>query len=157
MNTSLRVLALSTAFALAACGSPHHGPPNPDLNWHPASGMLQKYVTNPDGSLTRAQMDAGLKRDFDAADANHDGCLNADEAGIVNQRRWQEDASTASPLIDWNRDGCINFSEFGMTQRSLFDQLDSDGTGKLTREELHPGGLQAPPPEKPVPASPYGH
>ena len=158
MKTIIRVWALSTlTLALAACGSPPHGPPNPDLNWHPPSAMLQKYVTNPDGSLTRAQMDAGLKRDFTTADVNHDGCLDADEASTVNQARWQEDASTASPLMDWNGDNCINFSEYGMTQRSLFDQLDVNGDGVLSTRELHPAGLQPPPAEKkPNPSNPNG-
>jgi len=34
--------------------------------------------------------------------------------------------------------GCIDFEEFAATPRSLFEQLDKDGKGRLTPKELHP-------------------
>ncbi|HTT83675.1 MAG TPA: hypothetical protein VMF67_09340 [Rhizomicrobium sp.] len=122
---------------LAGCiGSRHRE--SPGQEWHPPSEMLEKYADK-NGVVTRAAMEKGLRADFAAADRNHDGCLDADEARTVNEARWKEDASTASPLIDFRHNGCVDFDEFAATPRSLFDQLDKNGDGKLTPKELHPG------------------
>ena len=104
--------------------------------WHPPVAMLLKYADK-DGVVTRAAMEAGLKVDFDRIDVNHNGCLSPDEVRAENQRRWQLDAATYSPLIDFKQTGCIDFQEYAETARSLFDQLDRKGDGKLTPEELH--------------------
>jgi len=94
----LPLLLCACALALSACASdkPHRKPP--EAPWHPATAMLTKYVKNPDGSLTRAQMEAGLRADFDAADKNKTGCLDTDETRTINQERLAEDQSTASRL-----------------------------------------------------------
>ncbi len=100
--------------------------------------MLDKYADK-DEVVTRAAMEAGLRADFAKADTNHDGCLEANEVRTVNEERWRVDESAASPLIDFEHNGCIDFDEFVATPRSLFDQLDKNGDGKLTPQELHPG------------------
>ena len=100
--------------------------------------MLDKYADK-DGIVTRAAMESGLRADFAKADTNHDGCLEPSEARAVNEERWREDASAASPLIDFEHNGCIDFDEYAATPLSLFDQLDKNGDGKLTPQELHPG------------------
>ena len=103
--------------------------------------MVEKYADK-NGVVTRAAMEAGLKADFDKIDVNHDGCLNEDEVRAENQRRWQLDASTYSPLIDFKHTGCVDFQEYAETTRSLFDQIDRNGDGKLTSDELHPGAAK---------------
>jgi Ca2+-binding EF-hand superfamily protein len=114
--------------------------------------MLLPYAA-PDGSLTRAQMEAGLRRDFAKYDTHHDGCLDANQARIINESRWQEDGSTASPLIDFKSNGCVDFDEFAATARSLFDMLDPKGTGKLDAKLLKPG-IAKPPDAPPKAAAP---
>jgi hypothetical protein len=104
--------------------------------WHaPVSQLLLKYV-GPDGQLTRAEMEAGLRRDFAAADLNHSGVLEPDEARLVNQQRWAEDHSAISPLQDWNGDGVIDFNEYAAAPRALFNELDEDHKGILTVNRL---------------------
>ena len=134
----LPLLLCACALALSACASdkPHRKPP--EAPWHPATAMLTKYVKNPDDSLTRAQMEAGLRADFDAADKNKTGCLDTDETRTINQERLAEDQSTASPLLDLTGRGCIDFPQFANTPRSLFDALDRDNNGVLTKYELRP-------------------
>ena len=104
------------ALCLTGCGSgqpKHREPPEPPK--HPATAMLLPYAA-PDGTLTRAQMEAGLHRDFNKADLNHNGCLDDKEVRAINQQRWTQDASTASPLIDFKQNGCFDFDEYAATR-----------------------------------------
>jgi Ca2+-binding EF-hand superfamily protein len=118
--------------------------------------MLLRYDANHDGTITRAEMEAGLKAEFDAADAKHTGCLDADETAAVNHARWAEDHSTASTIVDWNHDGCVDFNEFANAPRSLFDEIDRNGDGKLTPEEIRrfAGPMPKPADNTVKPASP---
>ena len=132
---------LPIVLLLAGCAErPHHHfgeePPRPE--WHPQQNILLQYDANHDGTVTRAEMEAGLKADFDKIDINHNGCLSEDEVRVENDRRWKQDASTYSPLIDWQHKGCIDLKEFAATARSLFDELDVNTDGKLTPQELNP-------------------
>jgi uncharacterized membrane protein YgcG len=147
----VKMLAVAAAVLLAGCGShrlgPEGGPDGPggpggrhEEEWHPPVGMLLRYDANHDGSVTRSEMEAGLKVDFAADDTNHDGVLDPVEVRAVNERRWNEDASATSPLVDWNHDGVVDFNEFAATARSLFDQMDIDGNGVLSPAELKPKG-----------------
>ena len=132
MKRSGALIAL--ALTLIGCG----GGPKPDgtPEWHPPSELLQRFADK-NGVVTRAAIEAGLRADFAAADKNHDGCLDADEARAVNEARWKLSASTTSPLIDFFHNGCIDFDEFAAEPRSVFEQLDKNGDGRLTPDELH--------------------
>jgi hypothetical protein len=137
------------SLALFACSGGPSRPHRPIEEWHPPAEMLDKYADN-DGVVTRAAMEAGLKADFAKADIDHKGCLDENEARAVNEERWKESASTASPLIDFRHTGCIDFDEFAATPRSLFDQLDKKSVGRLTPKELHPGRRPVPPADQPT-------
>jgi hypothetical protein len=145
-------IAVGSALALVACswGSSPKPPRKAPEEWHPPAEMLEKYAGK-DGVVTRTGMEAGLRTDFAKADIDHNGCLDPDEARSVNEERWRESASTASPLIDFKHNGCIDFDEFAATPRSLFDMLDKNGDGHLTPAELHPG--QRPPVAPSAPAA----
>jgi hypothetical protein len=141
-------LAVLSLVLLTGCAGhrpgPEGGPGGPggrhEEEWHAPVQILLRFDANHDGSVTRAEMEAGLKADFAAADTNHDGVLELDEVRAVNDKRWSEDASAASPLVDWNHDGVVDFDEFAATARSLFDQMDADGNGVLSPGELKPKG-----------------
>ena len=145
----LPVILFST-IALAACGGPRQPPPwmrsaeKPrDENYHGGdAGMILKYDANHDGTLTRAELIAGLKAEFAAHDTHHNGCLDSEQALAINQQRVAEDQSIASPVMDWNQDGCIDYTEFSAAPYSLFDQLDLDHDGKLTPKELQRAGAK---------------
>lgn len=144
------MLALA-AVTLAACSTsePRHPRWNPnatprDENWHSQSSSLLRYDADHDGTLTREELKAGLKAEFDTYDPKHTNCLGPDQVHAINQLRVQQDASQATPLVDWNQDGCIDFNEFAGTTLSLFDTLDVNGDGKLTPQELNAGGARQP-------------
>ncbi|HTO40013.1 MAG TPA: hypothetical protein VL026_03485 [Rhizomicrobium sp.] len=134
------LLLIAVSVALSACGSSHTPRPNQPrpAEWHPARDLLTKYDSNHDGTVTKAELEAGLKAEFDVADPNHTGCLAAAEVTTINEKRWQEQGSTATPLIDWNQDGCIDLNEYAGTARSLFTEMDRNADGKLAPEELNP-------------------
>jgi len=142
---SFGVAAAVLSLCMAGCSHapPRRAEPAPPPK-HPATEMLLVYAAS-DGSLTRAQMEAGLRRDFSKVDTNHNGCLDDNEVRAINEQRWKEDASTATPLIDFKNNGCFDFDEYAAAARSLFDQLDRDGTGKLTAQQLRPGSKPAQP------------
>lgn len=145
-------LIFLSALALTACSGPRQPPPwmrapdgeKPrDENYHGGNaGMILKYDANHDGTLTRAELIAGLKAEFASHDTNHNGCLDGDQAAAINQARVDADQSTATPVMDWNQDGCIDYTEFSAAPYSLFDQLDLDHDGKLTPKELQRAGAK---------------
>jgi Ca2+-binding EF-hand superfamily protein len=153
----LYLLLLLCFVPLAACSGRPQPPPwmrsaeKPrDENYHGGNAaILLKYDANHDGTVTRAELIAGLKAEFAVHDTHHNGCLDAEQAAQINQARVDADQSTATPVMDWNQDGCIDYTEFSAAPYSLFDQLDADHDGKLTPKELQragakPGGAEPP-------------
>jgi Ca2+-binding EF-hand superfamily protein len=126
----------AATLVLAACLG--RTAPRQEPEFNPPRTILEHYDANHDGTITRSEMEQGLRAEFVAADKKHTGCLDEDEARDVNQKRWQTDQSTASPLVDFKGRGCIDFDEFAATPRSLFEQMDLSDDGKITPDELHP-------------------
>lgn len=113
----------------------------------PASALLLlRYDANHDGTITKEEMEIGLKADFDAADENHDGCLDPSEVRAENQRRLERDGPEASPLNDWNLDGCVDMREFGNTVHSYFQLADKTKDGKVSQAELRGPSMPLAPP-----------
>jgi EF hand domain-containing protein len=136
-------IAVAAALLLAACSSapprpPHWTPFTPQRSeaWHDCRSVLLRYDSNNDGTVTREELEAGIKQFFWQADTNHDGRLDPDEVAAANHKRILLDGTAAIPLIDWNQDGYVDYNEFASGPRSLFDQLDLNGDGEVTPDEL---------------------
>ena len=144
------VLIFAAATLLAACSStpkPGHWNPNAvprDENWHSQSSSLLRYDANHDGTLTRAELLAGLHTEYNTYDTAHSNCLGPDQVRAINEMRVQQDASQATPLVDWNQDNCIDFNEYSGAMLSLFDTMDTNGDGQLTPQELNAAGARPP-------------
>jgi Ca2+-binding EF-hand superfamily protein len=147
-------ICLGGLVLLAACSSGRPATPRwspnkeepRDENFHGGpNAMLLKYDSNHDGTLTKEELVAGLKAEFDRYDTHHTGCLDPDQVAAINQARIDADQSTATPLEDWNQDGCVDLREFSTTAYSLFDQLDTNGDGKITPKEFNPRQKSAAP------------
>lgn len=131
--------ALVVALAVAGCASePHHPPPRHAASLHGPARLLARFA-NQDGEVTRAAMDAGLRQAFDAADLDHDGVLQPDEARPLNDARAVDDPA-APRIVDWNGNGVIEFQEYAATPHALFEQLDRNRDDVLTPDELDGGG-----------------
>jgi Ca2+-binding EF-hand superfamily protein len=127
------------AAALAGCAGERHWSPIAaprSEDWHTGKMMIANFDNNGDGTVTREELEAGLRQNFRQADTNGDGRLDAGEVEAANQRRIALDESTAIPLIDWNQDGYVDFNEFSAGIRSQFLQLDLNGDGKVTIDEF---------------------
>lgn len=124
----------------AACASrERHWSPNVAArseDWHSGKMLIANFDSNNDGTVTRRELEAGLRQNFLQADANRDGRLDPEEVAAANQRRIDLDESTAIPLIDWNQDGYVDFNEFAAGVRSQFEQLDTNGDGQVTIDEF---------------------
>ena len=117
----------------------------------PASAaLLLRYDADHDDIVTKEEMEAGLKADFEAADTNGDGCLDPAEVREENQRRLARDGAVASPLVDWNLDGCVDTREFGNTVRSYFALVDKAKNGRVTQNELRGPSMPMAPPSAPA-------
>jgi len=150
MTRLMGVLACCTAALLigAGCAARPQGPAgaanNPNNPFRAATipelqfdiQLMLSFDENKDGVVTHDELEAGLKRQFDAADTNHDGHLDLKEMQAENDRRWRMYGTASSPLIDWNQDGSIDFDEFASTARSVFAELDRDRGGTLAGAEL---------------------
>jgi hypothetical protein len=139
---------------------------------HGARGQathLIQYDANKDGSITRAEVDAGLEAQFKGADTNADGKLDALEFQKYNDARKAErkaridawrakrdaegrdvkerpphdrSARNFDPMknMDWNRDGFISPDEFASRTRAQIMRADRDGDGTIAVAELQKRG-----------------
>ena len=163
MTRFVRFLGCGSAVLLltAACGA-MRGPPPGAAGPNGATRSLSEqeqnirlmisFDGNSDGTVTRDEMEAALRRQFAACDVNADGRIDIREMQAENDRRFRVSGAGASPLIDWNQNGQIDFDEFATTARSLFSELDRDSDGKLASDELRllpPGRTRLPPMEVP--------
>jgi len=159
------LFAVIVFVALAACSNTHTPPqqspyttgyrPPRDENYHGGpNALILKYDANNDGSVTRAEMEAGLRDDFDSYDTRHTGCLTPDQVSAINAERIAADQAAATPLQDFRQNGCVDFQEFAAAPRSVFDTLDKNGDGTVTPQEFNPkpatgSRRRAPPPPGP--------
>ena len=133
------VVILLVCALVTGCAGEQHWSPNVAArseDWHSGKMLIANFDTNNDGTVTRAELEAGLRQNFWQADTNRDGRLDPDEVAAANQRRIELDQSTAIPLIDWNQDGYVDFNEFAAGVRSQFEQLDLNGDGQVSLDEF---------------------
>jgi hypothetical protein len=139
LSRPLGPLSLGLCAVLLLAGCAHVPKPRPQaLAFRPAIKALMRFDSNHDGDLTRGELDAGLRARFAKADTNHDGRLDKAEVRAVNEARWSRRGATASPLVDWNQDGYVDLSEYASAPHSLFDELDVNNDGVLSKAELKP-------------------
>ncbi len=106
--------------------------------------LLARYDANGDGSITRAEIDAGIAKDFKAADTNHDGKLTNDElkAFMESQRKEMMAKMGITPpsADDQPKDGKDHphwgHPGMGMEHADFVKHLDWNMDGALSLEEF---------------------
>lgn len=116
---------------------------------------LAPYVVNSDGSLSRTDLDSGLKSEFKKWDTNGDGQLTLAESEPLNDHLRAMNVN-ASPVMDWNGDGRIAYDEFASGWRTMFDLCTSKGSDIVTKADLARSPSVVPPREKPEGDRPEG-
>ena len=144
-----------------------------------AALRLVPFDTNKDGQISRAEVNAGITAQFNAADTSQDGKLDAAEILRYNDQRRSErrarfeawkaraaelgvdpgrppsdrDAVDSLRVADWNLDGVITPDEFGGKLRAIAMRADRNGDGTIGADELKPrAGKKAAAPEAPAAA-----
>jgi hypothetical protein len=139
---SIRIAAgLALAGALAACAS---GPttasrPNEPLRALMSADvmMLVSFDTDGDLSISAAEIDAGLEREFARADANQDGSIQP-----IEFQNWGNLVLGGGHLgpyrldFDRNVDNVITREEFDTEIRGRVSDYDGDENGVLARSEF---------------------
>lgn len=136
-----RLVACLCVVILAACAGARpriaaNRPTPPITETEESIKLMLSYDENSDGTVTRQELEDGLRRQFAAADLDHDGKIDLKEMQAENDRRFRAFGTEASPLIDWNQNGYIDFDEFASTPRSVFEEMDKNRDGKLDPNEL---------------------
>lgn len=141
MRKALLLTAMLTALAGAASAQPNA--PQAQSAAPPAHRGIFQFDANNDGTLTRAEFDAGRRAEFARLDANHDGSLSRDEgrAGRMHRRgghgRGHGHGGPGMMMgnADANNDGNITRDEFLAGPIEHFNRLDTNHNGVLEASE----------------------
>lgn len=127
-----------------------------------AGALIARYDANNDGSITRAEIDSGLAKDFKAADGDHNGKVSSAEfKAFMETRHAEMMAKMGKPggaegegheggmmrhgpmdpvkHLDWNLDGALSIEEMSAPVRLMAMRLDKDGNGTITATDLLKG------------------
>lgn len=116
--------------------------------------MFVSFDANGDLSVSRAEMEAGVPREWGRADTNGDGNLSP-----IEFQNWSNTALGGSQMgpyrldFDRNVDNTITREEFEAEIRGRFSDYDEDGNGALSRSEFVRLLGQARPPARPAPGT----
>jgi Ca2+-binding EF-hand superfamily protein len=124
-------------------------------------GPLAAFDANADGQVSRDEVDARIRTEFNEADANRNGSLSQAELQAFQEarraehmanrpappegregrggRRHDRDPAAAFGQADWNQDGAVSFEEFAVRPRMMAARADRNGDGVVTGEELAAG------------------
>lgn len=132
--------AAAMAQAIAPSPTPGASPPaQPPATMvvEPAAMAIAAFDADGDGRTSRAEMEAGVRRSFEAIDTAHAGKLRfLDFAEWA--LRWLGDRNALpSPFeVDDNGDDAVSLAELQAWFAATFARLDRNRDGYLTRAEL---------------------
>ena len=144
MRRSLPIIIMAAALlggaacvshAALACGGPR-GPGGPNL--------IKQFDTNNDGKLTQQEIDAARQARLTEFDADKNGALSLEEYQALWLDAMHRAMVRAFQANDTDGDGSITIVEFQARFADLVEDLDRNGAGELTRDELRRPGRGGP-------------
>ncbi len=124
----------AAAASLAACAGPKPLTYKQQQTASSANCLLGPFVVNADGSLTWDQLQAGIDKQFKAADLNGDGVLSGMEITHINDAR--TGTCDTSSLIDWSGTGKIDRDTYAARYETTFGFADRERDGTVTAMEM---------------------
>ena len=142
---------------ILAAGLIAAGAATPALAQHGGNAFVAAYDADKNGTLTRAEYDAGRDARFKATDANGDGAITEEEyVGEYSARlevelasfdRGEEKKAEARQrqirqtrvrfgVIDTNKDGKIDRAEYDAIAERSFAEQDADKDGTITPADV---------------------
>ena len=95
--------------------------------------LLRLMDTDKNGTVSRAEFDNFMNKEFDSLDVNHDGQLDANELARLH---WNYLSTQLLPLMDKDHSGKVSRQEFMGFMNQEFDRLDTNHDGLLDVDEL---------------------
>lgn len=131
---SLCAIALAGIVPAGAMAAPAHAAvPSPDQ----ALERMREADTNHDGAVSRAELLAWRKSQWQRLDRNGDGYFTKDDLPRFLQDRWKNGRlGQMLGSFDTNHDGRISEAEFVGGPTLAFDMADTNHDGQVTEAEL---------------------
>jgi Ca2+-binding EF-hand superfamily protein len=117
------------------------GPGAMGMSFGPPGGarleaLLEKFDTNKDGKISRAQIDTVLADQFKKYDTDGDGTLSLTEYQALFNDEMHEAMVRSFQALDRTGDGKVTLDEFEQPIHRLVQHLDRNGTGVIDLNNL---------------------
>ncbi|WP_428928447.1 EF-hand domain-containing protein [Marinibacterium sp. SX1] len=152
MTTTQRIgRAVASAFIAMALAGPLAGTTG-TAAWAAGSGFGPRPVPfdeidrDGNGEVTRAEMQASGQARFDAADTDGDGHLSRAELEARAEGKARLFVGRLMARADADGDGLLSMDEMraaAPNRAAAFDEMDTDGSGGLSRAEMEAGQQKA--------------
>ena len=133
MKTTLAISAVVAGFAgigLLAAGAASAKP------WHGGGHhMFDEADANEDGEITKEELAAHRAALFEEMDADGDGAVTPAEIEAHHEAKRAERRAKHFERMDADGDGAISEAEFAAIPTPMFDKLDANEDGVLTKDE----------------------
>ena len=108
------------------------------------ASLLDSFDTNDDGKLTQAEIDDSRKANLARFDGNGDGALTLEEYQALWADAMRRMMVRQFQANDADGDGRVTVEEFTVRFEDVVVELDRNGDGELTRDELRRHGRHGP-------------
>jgi Ca2+-binding EF-hand superfamily protein len=97
-------------------------------------GHFSRIDKDGDGKVAVSELDAHHREFLGKADADKDGFITREEMQALHEARKGERDARRFP--DANKNGVVDRREFEDAARARFDEIDRNGDGLISRDEL---------------------
>jgi Ca2+-binding EF-hand superfamily protein len=108
--------------------------------FHGRGDRMARLDANHDGAISRAEFLTPVNARFDRLDGDHDGVISPQERQAMpgTHPRFVGRAG-GRPNLDTNGDGAVARAEWDAATAAMFERMDANRDGRVTREEAEAG------------------